>query len=100
MKKLIESFFHKFMLLKRIKDLENLNSKRQKDIDQLRLITLSQTTVISHLVKVYHDMYKTLEKLSYIHTKDTSDISYSEADIDQIYENFISNYTPDDDLLN
>ena len=100
MKKLIKSFFYKFMLLKRIKDLENLNSERQKDIDQLRLITLSQTTVISHLVKVYHDMYETLEKFSHTRTQDISDMSYSEADIDQIYENFISNYTSDDDLLN
>jgi len=88
------------MILKRIKDLENLNSERQKEIDQLKLITLSQTTVISNLAKVYHDMYETLEKLSYTRTRDINDMSYTDADIDQIYKNFISSCTSDDDLLN
>ena len=84
-------------IFQKVKNLEKENDKRKVEIDMLRLLCSSQTTVISHLVKGYQDLHDSISSMTVINL---SDSSYSEDDIDQLYKNFISTPPSDDDLLN
>tara|TARA_Y100000593_G_C4238548_1_gene300874 strand:+ start:467 stop:760 length:294 start_codon:yes stop_codon:yes gene_type:complete len=97
MKNLV-SFFTNLFSSNRVKDLEEKTQQMSKDIEELKVLAGAQSKVIISLVSAYREVYEAMAFGNVIRTNQK--ISYSEADVDQIYENFIANPPNDDDLLN